>query len=89
MNKSSMYFDPEFRLGLGESAWAIGRRAARHGFARPARSLFRLAERIGGRDVRKAKVPLSYLYKFIDPVDAERISEYWKFMRQGGLGARW
>ena len=68
----------ELRNGLGSLAWMMGRRAARQGHQEIARQLFTIAEEAAGRGARKAKFPLTLLYYFLDPVDAEKHVEVYK-----------
>jgi glycosyltransferase involved in cell wall biosynthesis len=61
----------ELRLGLGQNAWSMGRRAARLGHSSIARRLFNIAEAAGGKNCRNAKLPVRLLYKLADPVYIE------------------
>jgi glycosyltransferase involved in cell wall biosynthesis len=68
----------DFRAGIAQSAWSMGRRAARHRFPIEARALFALARQAGDRELHKAKFPLNVLCRFLDPVLAERLAEAFK-----------
>jgi glycosyltransferase involved in cell wall biosynthesis len=72
-----------FRSGVAQSAWSMGRRAARLKLVPQAMDLFRLAETAGGRHIRKAKFPLSCLYRLLDPVKVEQCSEFFKELAGG------
>lgn len=73
----------EFRSGVAQSAWSMGRRAARLKCMPQAKDLFRLAEAAGGHTIRKAKFPLSFLYRLFDPVNVERFAEFLKAVAGG------
>ena len=76
----------EERRALGRMAWASGRAASRHGFAREARKLFGLAGQIAGAEARNAPLPLRLAYRLLSPYAVERMSESVKTLLRSRSG---
>jgi glycosyltransferase involved in cell wall biosynthesis len=81
--QASEPFSASEKASLGRLFWTGARDAARDGFDGPARALFELALRIGGRSAAQGSFAIRFLYRFMSPLAAEKI-----VMALKGLAAR-